>query len=142
MIERCCLPRSILIGRRRYSLAPPPVGTAISILHVLDNIKDEQDFLLLVDLICGMEWTPSVGLQRPVLLGMLKTDPIQMVLTIHEWLGQGYEPKKIDEAIAKTKAPTKGKVNWSRLIEAYREVYGGSRYEVFSEVPYPFFWKA
>jgi hypothetical protein len=73
---------------------------------------------------------------RPLLRGMLYHDPIKTLKWTQRLLFEGYEPKEIAEGLEQNKG---GSPNWGNMIELYREVYGGSRWKVYSEVPFPFF---
>jgi len=139
MIETCCLPRILRIGGKSYSLAPPTVRQAVEILHLMENIKDEDDVLLLIDQICRLDFSPSMKLQRVVLLNMLKNNPVNFRLSINKALLQGYDPKKIEKSLEELKSTERKKTDWGGLIESYRSAYGGSRWEVYNTVPFTFF---
>jgi len=135
MIETCYLPRLIRIGSREFRLSAPSVRESVEIIHVLNLIEDDSDIELLLDLLCKLDWSPSLQVHRTAVKGELEASHSLFFMNVYRALTQGHDPKKI----ANKHADSKGKIDWSTMIESYREVYGGSSWEVWNSVPFSFF---
>lgn len=141
MIERCCLDRLVRIGGKSYLLAPPTIRQAVEILHVLEQGESKSDYELLAQLVCDLNWKPSLALRRVEVLHALTDNPPHFYLNMDKALKWGFnfvEIKKEFESDAKTSTKNE-RINWSDWVESYRAVYGGTRWQVWNEVPFPFF---
>lgn len=126
MLANCCIPRDVQIDGRSYKLAPPNFGEAVQLMNAFDqaDYDNEDDVNLLTDLIVDLEWKPSFSMNRGVIAKNIKK-PVLKVLILTAIL-QGYTPKEI-------KKDSNGKkLDWSGVIENYRDIFGGSRWEVWN----------
>lgn len=115
-------------------MAPPTVRQAVEVLHVLDHIEESEDLYLLADLVSSLDWSPAL-IDRNMIIRAFERNPIKLTIIFYKAITQGFDPKKISEQAGTAK---KGKTDFSSLIEHYREVYGGSRWEVWNEIPFSF----
>ena len=135
MIETCCIPRYVELNGKGFKLAPPTVQQAIEILHVLDHIEEDEDVDLLADLICALDWSPSLALNRGFIIRAYEESPVRLKVIMYQAITQGFDLKKVTKD-AKESDKESTKTDYSVLIESYRNVYGGSRHEVLTSVPF------
>ncbi len=133
MIGTSCLPRKVEINGEEFTLAPPLVGQAVTLLQLFEqaDFDDPEDQQLLSEAIIDLDWSPCMRLRGGLILNMIRKDRLTLQATMGAVIMQGFTPKESE----KNKS---GKVDWFRMIDRYRQVFGGSLWQVWNEVPFPF----
>lgn len=137
-LSTSCLPRKIVVGERAVRLNPPTVRQAVEILHVLEHMEGPEDEQLLFELLGGLEWSGAADIVI-LLRNFSEGSPLRFGRFLREILLQGYDPEE------QTRRSKKGEgvpeeADWKLLLSEYCRAYPGrDPFEVYDEVPFPFF---
>ncbi|MEP2448244.1 MAG: hypothetical protein ABJI69_13505 [Balneola sp.] len=101
-------------------------------MNAFDKVDydNEEDVNLITDLIVALGWSPSLSVNRGAIKKSIRNPALQ--IAILKAIMQGYTTKEVK------KDGDGNKIDWSGLLEKYRDVFGGSRWEVWNNTPFVF----
>ena len=130
--------RVLVAGNVRYEVRPPTVREAIEVLYAMDGIRQgEEEHLSLLMLTIIPGWFPEPFI--PVFDDM---EVVKQVETLRHLLYTGVVPQKRPE---KAEGDEEGDPSppeppkWDDLLGSYCMVYSADPWQVYNEVPFPFF---
>ncbi|MDZ7658089.1 hypothetical protein [Fodinibius sp.] len=139
-IETSCLPREIQLGDRKVRVRPPTVRQAVEILHVLQNMEDDEDVRLLMQQVRKLDWLGGIDIIVH-LRNQMHGDPFAFSTLLKDIILQGYDPEKqTKKAKESDEEDIPREVDWKRLLSEYCRAYPGREpFKVWDEIPFPFF---
>lgn len=138
-IKTACFDRRITIGSRKVRVSPPSIQQAVEILHLLQNMKDQEDLELLMELLSKLEWHNNIDILIH-LRNEFNHRPASFSRLLQNLLLQGYDPEMQTQKSKDKEDVDSTGVNWKLLLSQYCRAYPGQEpFKVWNEVPFPFF---
>jgi len=138
-IKTACFDRRITLGDRKVRVSPPSIRQAVEILHLLQNMEDQDDIELLMELLAKLEWHNSIDILVH-LRNEFNHSPTSFSRLLQNLLLQGYDPEIQTKKSQEHEDEDSTDINWKLLLSQYCRAYPGEEpFKVWNEVPFPFF---